>query len=58
MAMKHLAAEDVNIRIADRYLVVVHVDADNCSVLPVFMKHGDPLSIGRMVGIHLWEMGV
>ncbi|MFT6305101.1 MAG: hypothetical protein ACI9US_003389 [Gammaproteobacteria bacterium] len=80
MAMKHLAAEDVNIRIADRYQVVVHVDADvlaqksgtsssthkchiengpalaastvrrladDCSVLPVFMKHGEPLSIGR-----------
>ena len=80
MAMKHLAAEHVEIRTADRYQVVVHIDentltqhsgaplsstkchiengpalaastvrrlADDCSVVPIFMKHGEPMSIGR-----------
>jgi len=81
MAKKHLATEPLDIRTADRYQVVVHVDAstlsgsvtndsqlpsvchiengpaisantarritDDCSVIPIFMQHGEPLSIGR-----------
>lgn len=92
MAMKHLATEEVDVKTADRYQVVVHMDAavlhqspdnpdpkcdcrttqppaqplkcyiengptiaasaakrliDDCSVLPLVMKHGEPLSIGR-----------
>lgn len=81
MATKHLSAESLEIKTADRYQVVVHVDAntlgqsvksdmptqsichiengpaiaantarrlaDDCSVVPIYMQHGEPLSIGR-----------
>ena len=81
MAAKHLSVESVDIRTADRYQVVVHVDAetlshgvnasgqkpsvchiengpsiasntarriaDDCSITPIYMHHGEPLSIGR-----------
>ena len=81
VAKRHLAAEPLDIKTADRYQVVVHVDeatlrqsfnndtqstsichiengpsisantarrlADDCSVVPIYMRHGEPLSIGR-----------
>lgn len=81
MAKKHLSAEPLDIKTAERYQVIVHVDAttlnqnvnekadspslchiengpsiaantarrlaDDCSVVPIYMKHGEPLSIGR-----------